>query len=64
MCKTKLAEAAILTHPRVGAKLALTTDASDNAIGAVLEQKETDNIWAPIAYFSKKLSSTQQNYST
>ncbi|KAL4104776.1 hypothetical protein QTP88_020052 [Uroleucon formosanum] len=42
----------------------IRSDASDNAIGAVLEQKETDNIWAPIAYFSKKLSSTQQNYST
>lgn len=64
MCKTKLAEVTMLTHPRVGAKLALTTDASDNAIGAVLEQKETDGNWAPVAYFSKKLSSTQQNYST
>lgn len=43
ICKSKLAEVAMLTHPRVGAKLALTTDALDNMIGALLEQKETDD---------------------
>lgn len=63
-CKTELTEATMLTHPRLNATLALTTDASDNAIGAVLEQKEEDNKWAPISYFSKRLSPAQRNYST
>lgn len=63
-CKTEFANVTILTHPRANAVLALTTDASDYAIGAVLEQREENNSWAPVAYFSKRLSSSQQNYST
>jgi len=63
-CKTELADVTLLTHPRSNAIIALTTDASDNAIGAVLEQRETNNSWAPIAYFSKQLSKAQKNYST
>ena len=44
------------------APLRLTTDASDVAIGATLEQYEGD--WRPIGFFSRKLSPTEQNYST
>jgi len=63
-CKKELADATLLTHPRMNTILALTTDASDNALGAVLEQKEVNNSWAPLAYFSKQLSKAQKNYST
>ena len=39
------------------------TDASDIAIGAVLQQYLYGQ-WCPLAYFSRKLSSTEQRYST
>ena len=39
------------------------TDASDKAIGAVLQQ-QLNREWHPIAYFSKKLTSTEMRYST
>ena len=39
------------------------TDASDKAIGAVLQQ-QLNREWHPIAYFSKKLTSTEMCYST
>ena len=41
----------------------LHVDASDKAIGAVLQQLH-DDIWKPIAFFSRKLDATQQRYST
>ncbi|CAK1595675.1 unnamed protein product [Parnassius mnemosyne] len=41
-CKESLSEAALLAHPDCQAKLALVTDASDKAIGAVLQQLKED----------------------
>ncbi|GFO12379.1 Pol polyprotein [Plakobranchus ocellatus] len=37
-CKEALAEATMLSHPKHGAHISLTTDASDQEIGGVLEQ--------------------------
>jgi len=64
LSKKELADATLLTHPRGNTILALPTDASHNALGAVLEQKEVNNNWALIPYFSKQLSKAQKNYST
>lgn len=61
-CKESLCKAAMLAHPECNAKLALVTDASDSAIGAVLQQQK-ENSWQPLAFFSRKLSSTQLKYS-
>lgn len=61
-CKKSLCDAALLAHPDSSAKLGLVTDASDTAIGGVLQQlKEGD--WQPLAFFSRKLSPTQTKYS-
>jgi hypothetical protein len=39
-------------------------DASDFAVGAVLEQLDvSDGGWHPVEYLSKSLSSAEQNYS-
>ncbi|GFU53201.1 retrovirus-related Pol polyprotein from transposon opus [Trichonephila clavipes] len=57
-CKTDLAEAALLSFPRSGLPLSLCTDASDFAVGAVLQQLENER-WKPIAFYSKKLNETQ-----
>lgn len=62
-CKTDLANAALLCFPKPGLPLSLCTDASDWAIGSVLEQFE-DDMWKPIAFYSKKLNETQKGYST
>ena len=44
-----------------GVPTLLTTDASDTALGAVLEQK-TDCVWKPLAFFSRQLRKPKRNY--
>lgn len=61
--KAALADAARLAHPDPAAPIALTTDASDYAVGAVCEQWE-DGAWRPLAFFSKKLHDSERKYST
>lgn len=60
--KELLAEATLLAHPGADAPLRLTTDASDFAAGAVLQQMQ-EGIWKPLAFFSKKFSAPQTKYS-
>jgi cleavage and polyadenylation specificity factor subunit 1 len=62
-CKASLSHATLLAHPEPTAQLALFTDASTSAMGAVLQQR-VDNTWQPLAFFSKKLNPAQQKYST
>ena len=61
-CKTSLAKATLLSHPSTEAETRLVTDASDFAMGASLEQY-IDNISKSLAFFSRKFSSSQRNYS-
>lgn len=61
-CKESLCQAALLAHPDSEAKLAVVTDASDTAMGAALQQLK-DDVWEPLAFFSRKLSPCQQKYS-
>ncbi|XP_061902030.1 uncharacterized protein LOC133649214, partial [Entelurus aequoreus] len=60
--KSALAEAALLAHPVSAAPVALTTDASDVAVGAVVEQRVA-NVWQPLAFFSRKLRDNERKYS-
>ena len=59
--KSALAEATLLHHPRPGAPLALTTDASNTAIGGVLEQRGPKG-WEPLAFWSAKLEPNQTQW--
>jgi cleavage and polyadenylation specificity factor subunit 1 len=61
-CKANLSRATLLAHPDPSAPLALVTDASTSAMGAVLQQR-VDNAWQPLAFFSRKLNPAQQKYS-
>jgi len=61
-CKASLSQAALLAHPHPTAALALVTDASTTAMGAVLQQRVQD-VWQSLAFFSRKLSPAQQKYS-
>ena len=61
--KRALATATNLVHPHHSAPLSLAVDASSTHVGAVLQQKQGRS-WAPLSFFSKKLSSAESNYST
>ena len=56
-----LSQAALLAHRDPSAQLALVTDVSTNAMGAILQQLVQD-AWQPLA-FSRKLIPAQQKYS-
>ena len=61
--KEALANATLLSHPKLAAPTAIVSDASDTAVGAVLQQY-IDGTWSPISYFSKKLKPSETRYST
>ena len=61
--KDALSNATLLHHPVPGARTALTTDASDTAIGAVLEQQVRGH-WHPLAFYSRQLNKTELGYAT
>ena len=61
--KVCLAKATMLSHPKLGAPTSIMSDASNTAVGAVLQQF-VDGVWHPISYFSHKLSPAETKYST
>lgn len=61
-CKKLIANAVLLAHPNPDAKLILHVDASDIAIGGALSQM-VEKEMQPLAFFSRKLSATERNYS-
>jgi phospholipid-translocating ATPase len=61
--KDVLVTSPILINPDFTRPFILQTDASNNAIGAVLSQQMADGEH-PVAYLSKKLLPREQNYST
>jgi len=66
--KKALTSEPVLCHPRIGQPFIIDPDSSQYSIGAVLQQSFEDNgkkhRLHPIAYESKKLTETEQNYST
>lgn len=61
--KSALVSAPILANPDFSLPFSIESDASDNAVGAALIQ-EINGEPRVIAYFSKKLSSTQKRYAS
>ena len=59
--KQILANATLLIHPDHSAPLNITCDASDFAVGGVL-QHYIDNVWQPLSIFSKKLTPAETRY--
>ena len=63
--KDALANAVLLEFPDQDAEYSLTTDASDTAVGGVLQQRVPgEDIWRPLAFFSRKLKPAETRYST
>ena len=61
--KERLCSEPILLFPDFSKPFILTTDASDDAIGAVLSQIQ-DELEHPVAYLSRTLNKAEHNYST
>lgn len=59
--KQIIADRTILYHPDPSATIAVTTDASDTAMGATLEQFK-DKEWQPLAFFSRAWKPPQKKY--
>ncbi|CAI2732366.1 unnamed protein product [Schistosoma spindalis] len=60
--KTALAEVTLLAHPDPSATLSIAVDASDFAIGAVMQQNISGS-WQPLEFFSRRLTPTETRYS-
>ena len=39
------------------------TDASDSVVAGVISQLQDDNMWRPVAFFSKTITVAEMNYS-
>ena len=53
--KQILGNATLLVHPNPLTPLNIPCDASDFAVGGVLQQR-IDNVWQPLSFFSEKLT--------
>lgn len=62
-CKRQLLETTLLVYPSTNSKLSLAVDASNTALGAVLQQS-SETGWQPLCFFSRKLNRAELNYST
>ena len=61
--KHALANATLLVHPVPNAPTSVMTDASDTAVGAVLQQ-HINGQWCPLSFFSRALTPAETRYST
>ena len=61
--KAALCQVTLLTHPQTNVPIAISSDASDIAVGGVLEQFVND-AWQPLGFFSRQLRPPEQKYST
>ena len=60
--KSDLANATLLSHQCIDAQTRVVSDASDNHMGASLEQ-HLDRSWKPLTFFSRKFNNAQTRYS-
>ncbi|KAG1177838.1 hypothetical protein G6F36_010757 [Rhizopus arrhizus] len=60
--KKKLSSAPVLMNPDMNKPFRIECDASDFAVGAVLLQEDSQGIWRPLAFESKKLSQAEKGY--
>lgn len=61
--KLLFTSAPILQHPDPALSYVLEVDASENAVGAILSQRQgAKSLLHPLAFFSRKLSASEKNY--
>ena len=52
----------VLAIPNIDREMRVEADASDYATRGVLSKKYEDRKWRPVAFISKSLNATEQNY--
>ena len=62
MLKCVITSAPVLMLPDYNKPFQLTTDTSDYAMGAVLEQEDSIGCTHPVAFWSKSLQQAEINY--
>ena len=60
--KEKITSAPVLVFPDFNKPFLLETDASEEGLGAVLSQKQDDGCYHPVAFGSRTLTPSEQNY--
>ncbi len=60
--KLALTTAPVLILPDFEKQFVITTDASDGAVGAILQQDQANGL-QPVAFASRKLNATEMRYS-
>ena len=60
--KERFTKEPVLAAPDIDKKMRMEVDASDYAMGGVLSMECRDGLWRPVAYLSKLLNETEQNY--
>jgi len=60
--KKRFTEEPVLAAPDIDKKMRMEADASDYATGGVLSMECEDGLWRPVAFLSKSLNETEQNY--
>ena len=60
--KSAFTTAPVLAHVDPGQPFIIETDASDFALGAILSQYQDDGLLHPVAFYSRKFSSSEINY--
>ena len=61
--KNYLSSAGVMAYWRPDTETRLTTDASPVGLGAILEQRQAEGEFRPIAYASRSLSDVERRYS-
>ena len=62
MLKERIMSAPVVVFPDFNKPFLLETDASKEGLGAVLSQKQDDGCYQPVAFGSRMLTPSEQNY--
>ena len=60
--KDMLTQAPLLRHYSTDRQTTVETDASDGVVSAVFSQKQDDDLWRPVSFFSKVMNDAECNY--
>ena len=60
--KERFTKEPVLAAPDIDKKMRMEVDASDYTTGGVLSMECNDELWRPVAFFSKSLNEMERNY--